>query len=90
MSQVLQAGGLIDAGAWSEALAAAIRSRFACGAADTSETYYAAMTDALETLLAIDSKELDAMMEAWRQAYMSTPHGQPVSLAARYDNDDTA
>ena len=39
--------GRIEPAAWSAVLGAAIRERLANGAPDTTETYYAALTDAL-------------------------------------------
>ena len=43
MSQVLLESGRIEANVWAETLGAAIRKRLASGAADTTETYYAAL-----------------------------------------------
>ena len=76
--------GLFSAGAWSEALGAALREAEAAGAKDTQETYYRAALAALETLIAehsdIDRRAMLGKREAWEQAYLSTPHGQPVEL----------
>ncbi len=80
MSQVLLESGRIEANVWAETLGAAIRKRLASGAADMTETYYAALTDALETVLAVDGQELADVAEAWRDAYETTPHGKPVLL----------
>ncbi len=80
MAQVLIESGRIASSDWSAALGAAIRRRLAAGAADTTETYFAAVTEALETVLAVDGDEVGAGVEAWRQAYETTPHGKPVRL----------
>jgi len=46
---------------------------------------------ALEGLIAqhseIDHLAMMAKREDWEQAYLSTPHGQPVKLAAQKTND---
>ena len=76
--------GLFSAGAWSEALGAALREAEAGGAEDNQETYYRAALAALEGLIAehsdIDRQAMLGKREAWEQAYLSTPHGQPVEL----------
>ena len=80
MAQVLLEQNLIDPTAWSEALGASIEKALTAGAADTPTTYYAALTDALVSVLGVDAAEFHALIEAWRGAYESTPHGQPVTL----------
>ena len=48
-------------------------------------TYYEAALAALEELAAdagIGAGTLDARVEAWRAAYLATPHGEPVELGA--------
>jgi nitrile hydratase accessory protein len=71
---------------WSQMLGAELRRAEARGAPDDHETYYAAALAALERLLAaaggIDADALSVRIESWRRAYLSTPHGQPVELAA--------
>ncbi len=39
------------------------------------------MTDAIEAVLALDEVALTEFVDAWRHAYETTPHGQPVVLA---------
>ena len=78
---------LIDRGAftneqWSEALGAKLAG--ARGESDTTGTYFQCVLAALEALLD-DSKRLpattvDGRTEAWRRAYLRTPHGKPVEL----------
>ena len=71
---------------WSKTLGAELRRAEAQGAPDDSETYYAAALAALERLVAaaggIEADALAGRIEAWRRAYLNTPHGQPVELAA--------
>jgi nitrile hydratase accessory protein len=83
---VLSERGLFSAAAWSEALGAELRRAEARGAPDNQETYYAAVLAAIEQLVAaaggITGEVLGARVEEWRRAYLRTPHGQPVDLAA--------
>jgi len=78
--------GMFSAAAWSETLGAELRRAEARGASDDHETYYAAALAALEHLVdaagGIDADARSARIEAWRRAYLATPHGQPVELAA--------
>ncbi len=81
--------GLVEAGAftwaaWTEALAAAIAEARAAGDPDLGDTYYEHWVRALEDLcgrtgVAPDA-EVDRYADAWRAAYLRTPHGQPVVL----------
>lgn len=80
MSQVLIERGRIAPADWSAALGAAIRRRLAGGAPDTTETYFEAVAEALETVLAVADDEIARIADAWRQAYETTPHGKPVRL----------
>lgn len=53
---------------------------------ETSDDYYRAWIAALESLLP-DTRDLDALTEAWRGAYLETPHGQPVALGGLAESD---
>jgi nitrile hydratase accessory protein len=77
--------GAFSAAAWSEALGAELRRAEAAGARDDHDAYYGAVLAALERLLAADvgAAALAARAEEWRRAYLRTPHGQPVELAAK-------
>jgi nitrile hydratase accessory protein len=50
-----------------------------------NEAYYRQWLTALERIVgqkgAASPSEIDARQEAWRQAYLNTPHGAPVELA---------
>ena len=76
--------GLFSASAWSEALGQALRDAQARGDADDQETYYRCVVSALESLIAAHSDiDLQAMTDRrrdWEEAYLATPHGQPVKL----------
>lgn len=52
---------------------------------DGGDDYFAAWLETLETLLAEDgtatAADAAALREAWRAAYLATPHGVPVRLA---------
>ena len=70
---------------WSHALGAELVNASERGEADNSATYYQAVLRALEGLLdsqqGLSNTALDERTEAWREAYLRTPHGQPVTLA---------
>ena len=55
-------------------------------APDDRETYFRAVLAALERVLAengaVTRAELDEREEQWERAYLRTPHGKPVELAA--------
>ena len=78
--------GAFSAAEWSASLGEELRRAEAEGAPDGHETYYLAALAALERLVAhtgsISAQTLSARAEAWRRAYLMTPHGQPVELAA--------
>ena len=82
----LTRAGLFSAGEWAAARGASLRSAAAAGAADDQTTYYQAALTALEALVADRSPEtgqsLPVRIETWRRAYLNTPHGKPVELAA--------
>jgi nitrile hydratase accessory protein len=78
--------GVFSRGEWSDALGSALRGAAEAGAPDTQATYYAAALQALEGLLArsgaVPPELLGERTEAWRRAYLATPHGEPVELSA--------
>lgn len=76
----LHEGGAFSWVAWAEALSAEL----AGDPTDDGSRYYEHWVAALERLatgrnLATQS-ELDARKDAWKSAYLHTPHGQPVVL----------
>jgi len=84
IADTLVHNGLFSAGSWSQALGEALRDAEAGGASDDQQTYYQCVLTALEGLIAqhseIDRPAMTAKREDWEQAYLSTPHGQPVKL----------
>jgi nitrile hydratase accessory protein len=86
IADVLRDRGLFTAGEWASSLGAALEEAADHGAPDTAETYYRCALAALEALLSHHAPEIAAAMpervKAWRRAYVNTPHGQPVVLAA--------
>ncbi len=84
IADAMVSAGTFEATAWSDALGAELKAAEAAGAEDTSQTYYEAALRALEGLLndtdAVSSTLLSERKEAWKQAYLSTPHGSPVEL----------
>ena len=86
IADTLVDAGVVTATRWAEALGSELKSAARAGAADDTDTYYLAVLGAVEKLLRqieiIGREELDARVDAWRQAYLSTPHGKPVELQA--------
>lgn len=73
----LHEGGLFAWSEWAETLGAEI-------SADRDRPYYESWLAALERILAAKgvagAAELGALKDAWRDAYIHTPHGKPVRL----------
>ena len=69
---------------WANAFGAALAKADEAGAPRDGSTYYDIWLDALEEFLTdrglADAKSLGDLNAAWREAYLSTPHGQPVVL----------
>jgi hypothetical protein len=86
VADTLVDAGVVTATRWAEALGSELKSAPGAGAVDNADTYYLAVLGAVEKLLRhieiIGRDELDARVEAWRQAYLTTPHGKPVELQA--------
>lgn len=84
IADTLVQNGLFSADDWSQALGAALRQAESDGASDDQQTYYLCVLNTLETLIArhseIDRQAMLGTREDWEQAYLSTPHGQPVKL----------
>jgi nitrile hydratase accessory protein len=86
IADTLVDAGILTAMDWAEALGSELQSAARAGSADNADTYYLAVLTAAENLLRrldmISRDELDERVEAWRQAYLNTPHGEPVELHA--------
>ena len=78
--------GVFSNSRWSETLGAELESAQARDDTDDAQTYYRSVLAALEKLLASDGRitasSLGSRTEAWRRAFVNTPHGQPVELTA--------
>ncbi len=89
MADALVAKGTIDADDWANALGCALQRRAEAGERDNAELYYRAVLDAVEAILIgsgdVDPAEISKREQQWRSAYLNTPHGQPVELAAGID-----
>ena len=76
--------GLFKWSDWTNALAEEIKEAKDQGNPDFGNTYYQFWLSALETILLkkniLKKSDLKSMMEQWRRAYLSTPHGNPVKL----------
>jgi nitrile hydratase accessory protein len=86
IADALAKEGLFTSGAWAKALGAALREARDRSEPDNASTYYDCALTALETLVAQCAPHvsiaLSDRVEQWRRAYLNTPHGQPVELAA--------
>ena len=86
IAQSLIDNGAISGTDWANALGIALRSVQNDDARDNVAGYYDAVLMALEAIVqadcGIDVRTLDETRKAWITAYETTPHGQPVFLAA--------
>ena len=88
LARACEAAGMFTSVDWSDALGAALAdAREAGGAVDGGAGYWAAWQAALEGLIAarsdVSDDDLSQTAEAWRAAYLSTPHGAPVRISDR-------
>jgi len=84
LADLLVKSGAISSAGWAETLGAEIKALNA--EPDDRENYYCAVLAALERLLAengdVTAAELHEREHQWERAYLRTPHGKPVELAA--------
>lgn len=77
--------GLFKWSEWVEVFSTEIKASPAHPGESSNAAYYRQWLAALETIVArkgaASTTEIDRRQEAWRQAYLNTPHGQPVDLA---------
>lgn len=61
------------------------------GDPDLGDTYYRHWLNALERICAakglVGGEDLRRRKAAWRRAYLNTPHGRPIELAAAFKPD---
>jgi len=83
----LHEGGAFTWTEWAEALAQELK---AAGPADDRQRYYEHWLAALERLVLAKrlagTAALQARKDQWEAAYLRTPHGRPVTLAAAEDS----
>ena len=79
--------GLFSWTEWADSLARALADNSRAGNLDGGDDYYTAWLAALQRLLAeggvTGEDEISAMMVAWTEAYLATPHGHPVTLSGQ-------
>ena len=82
----LSQAGLFTWSQWAATLGEEIKAAADAGDPDLGDTYYHHWLRALERLVTersdLSTEVIDERMEAWRRAYLATPHGQPIELAA--------
>jgi nitrile hydratase accessory protein len=73
---------------WVEIFSQEIQRAQAQGDADLGDTYYHHWLNALERICAakglVGREDMQRRRAEWRRAYLHTPHGQPVELAAAF------
>ncbi len=76
--------GLFTWNEWVDVFSTEIKSNPQQPGETSNAAYYRQWLAALETIVglkgAVSSTEIDERQAAWRQAYLNTPHGQPVEL----------
>jgi nitrile hydratase accessory protein len=76
--------GLFTWNEWVEVFSTEIKANPQQHAETSNAAYYRQWLAALETIVArngtVSSAEINERQETWRQAYLNTPHGQPVEL----------
>ena len=84
IADTLVQNGVFSATAWSDALGEALQNAAVNAVVDDQTTYYRCVVVALEKLIAnhsdIDQLAMERKRKDWEEAYLSTPHGQPVKL----------
>ena len=77
--------GLFTWAEWVAVFSAEIKTAPVRAGESHNEAYYRQWLTALERIVgqkgAASPAEIDTRQEAWRQAYLNTPHGAPVELA---------
>ena len=71
---------------WVRIFSREIKSAQERGDQDLGDTYYQHWLNALERVCAakglVGSEDMQRRKATWRRAYLNTPHGQPIELAA--------
>lgn len=81
----LHQAGLFEWKDWAEAFTSEIAASPAVPGESVNDTYFRQWVSALEKFAArlklTCGTDIDNRARAWRQAYLNTPHGQPIMLA---------
>lgn len=76
---------------WAEVLSQEIKTAQARGDPDLGDTYYQHWLNALERLCVaknlVGYADMGQRKEEWEHAYLNTPHGKPIELAAAFKHD---
>jgi nitrile hydratase accessory protein len=76
---------------WATVLSQEIKAAQTCGDPDLGQTYYQHWLNALERLCIekglVGREDMLQRLEAWRRAFLHTPHGQPVQPSAAWQGD---
>lgn len=80
----LTRNGVFSPAEWAGVFGDVIRMQADRPGDDSNETYYRQWLAALETMLVsrghCTTEQITEMQVLWRQAFLNTPHGQPVAL----------
>ncbi|MFT4608127.1 MAG: nitrile hydratase accessory protein [Gammaproteobacteria bacterium] len=87
MADNLVKSGLFSSDDWSNALGQTLKESADRADVDSQQTYYLCVLKTLEKLIAdhtdINTQLMHSKYEDWEQAYLRTPHGQPVTLVQK-------
>ena len=86
-THALAQGGAFAWTEWSDAFIAALAADVEGGGPTDGSRYYEIWLAALEAFLVerglVDAGSLGELRQAWTDAYLATPHGEPVELGRR-------
>ncbi len=86
----LQQDGVFSWAEWVSVFSAELKLSGLNEALNGGDDYFLAWIAALERILTenehVSAAAVDATALAWRQAYLATPHGQPVTLACDHSS----
>ncbi len=82
----LNQSGLFDWPHWTQRFGATLKEHGLSKELDGGQDYFNAWLETLENVLRdkdiAAGSEIGQLVSEWREAYLSTPHGQPVKLKA--------
>ncbi|KHQ54349.1 nitrile hydratase accessory protein [Mameliella alba] len=81
----LEAGGAFTWPEWTQVFGAVLAEHGLSKGLDGGDDYFIAWVAALERICTergiAGAKDLSALRDAWENAYLTTPHGEPVRIA---------